>query len=360
MHFGLIMECDYRFGNTLEESFDEAFDYVDAAESKGLDGVWLAERHFAAPRDPLDPMGGGIPSIVSAPMIMASAIAARTERIRIGIAVAVLPLLHPIRMAEEAATVDQISKGRFDFGVGRSGFARAYQGYNIPYEESRERFQESLDVILNAWTHERFSHKGKFFEYDDVCVLPKPYQQPYPPVRIAATTKETFPRTGTQGYHIFVGLRGLDRPDLATNLEEYHRAWKEAGHQGEGDVFLRIPVYVAETDEKARTEPEESTWRSYRRLAENFGRSASDQGTTADEERSERYQRLSQITYEDLLRDRLAYGTPDAVAKQLKAISKELKLSGIIAEANVGGIIPPERVKNSVRLFAEEVVPQLR
>ena len=86
-------------------------------------------------------MGGGIPSIVSAPMIMASAIAARTERIRIGIAVAVLPLLHPIRMAEEAATGDQISKGRFNFGVGRSGFARSYQGYNIPYEESRERFQ---------------------------------------------------------------------------------------------------------------------------------------------------------------------------------------------------------------------------
>jgi alkanesulfonate monooxygenase SsuD/methylene tetrahydromethanopterin reductase-like flavin-dependent oxidoreductase (luciferase family) len=360
MHFGLIMECDYRYGNTLAESFDEAFSVVDAAESGGLDGVWLAERHFAAPRNPLDPMAGGIPSIVSAPLIMASAIAARTEMIRIGCAVAVLPLLHPVRMAEEAATVDQISKGRFDFGVGRSGFARSYQGYNIPYEESRERFQESLDVILNAWTHERFSHKGKFFEYNDVCVLPKPYQQPYPPVRIAATTKETFPRTGAQGYHIFVGLRGLDRPDLAQNLREYQRAWKEAGHEGEGDVFLRIPIYVAETEEKAHSEPEESTWRAYRRLAETFGRSASDSGATPDEERTERYQRLSTITYDDLLRDRLAYGTPGSVAKQLKEITDELQLSGIIAETNVGGLIPLDRVKNSIRLFAEEVVPQLR
>ena len=360
MHFGLIMECDYRYGNTLEESFTEAFDVVDAAESGGLDGVWLAERHFAAPKDPLDPMGGGIPSIVSTPLIMASAIAARTERIRIGCAVAVLPLLHPIRMAEEAATVDQISRGRFDFGVGRSGFARSYQGYNIPYDESRERFQESLDVILNAWTHERFSHKGKFFEYNDVCVLPKPYQKPYPPVRVAATTKETFPRTGTQGYHIFVGLRGLDRPDLAENLREYQRAWKEAGHEGEGDVFLRIPIYVAETEEKARSEPEESTWRAYRRLAETFGNSASDSGATPDEERRERYQRLSTITYDDLLRDRLAYGTPAAVAKQLKEITEELQLSGIIAETNVGGLIPSDRVKNSIDLFAKEVVPQLR
>jgi alkanesulfonate monooxygenase SsuD/methylene tetrahydromethanopterin reductase-like flavin-dependent oxidoreductase (luciferase family) len=91
MHFGLIMECDYRYGNTLQESFDEAFQVVDAAESGGLDGVWLAERHFAAPRDPLDPMGGGIPSIVSAPLIMASAIAARLGMPRIGSAGAELP-----------------------------------------------------------------------------------------------------------------------------------------------------------------------------------------------------------------------------------------------------------------------------
>ena len=360
MHFGLIMECDYRYGNTLEQSFDEAFSVVDAAESGGLDGVWLAERHFAAPRDPQDPMGGGIPSIVSSPLIMASAIAARTERIRIGVAVNVLPLNHPVRMAEEAATVDQISRGRFDFGVGRSGFARSYQGYGIPYEESRERFQESLDVILNAWTHERFSHKGKFFEFNDVCVLPKPYQKPYPPVRVAATTKETFPRTGTQGYHIFVGLRGLDRPDLVKNLQEYQNAWKEAGHAGKGDVFLRVPVYVAETEEKAHSEPEESTWRAYRRLAETFGNSARDRGATPDEERAERYERLSTITYDDLLRDRLAYGTPDSVAKQLKQIIEELDLSGVIAETNVGGLIPLDRVTNSIRLFTQEVVPHLR
>ena len=175
MHIGLIMECDYRYGSTLQDSFEEAFNLVDAAERGELDGVWLAERHFAAPRNPLDDAGAGIPSVVSAPLIWAGAIAARTEHLRIGVAVNVLPLNHPIRMAEEVATVDQVSKGRFDFGVGRSGFARSYEGYGIPYGESRERFQECLDVILAAWSNERFSHQGKYYTFDNVCVLPKPY-----------------------------------------------------------------------------------------------------------------------------------------------------------------------------------------
>ena len=114
MHYGLIMEGDYRYGHSEEEAFDEAFAMVDAAENGGLDGVWLAERHFAAPRGPLDAMGAGIPSVVSVPLIMSAAIAARTDRIRIGAAVNVLPLNHPVRVAEEVATVDQISGGRVD------------------------------------------------------------------------------------------------------------------------------------------------------------------------------------------------------------------------------------------------------
>ena len=360
MHFGLVLECDYRYDSTMEDSFGEAFNLVDAAESGGLDGVWLAERHFAAPRNPLDAEGAGIPSFVSAPLIMASAIAARTKRLRIGVAVNVLPLLHPIRMAEEAATVDQISQGRLEFGVGRSGFPRAYEGYGVPYGESRDRFQESLDVILKAWTSESFSHKGKYFNFEDLCVLPKPYQKPYPPVRIAATTKETFPMTGKDGHNIFVGLRGMNQQDLVVSLKEYRQAWHEEGHAGDGDVILRIPIYVAETAEQAYSEPEESTSRSYRRLAETFAKSASSAGTTASEERTERSQTLSKIGYDELLRDRLAYGTPDAVAARLTELQEELQLSGIIAEMNVGGLIPQEKVRNSLRLFCEQVVPKLR
>jgi alkanesulfonate monooxygenase SsuD/methylene tetrahydromethanopterin reductase-like flavin-dependent oxidoreductase (luciferase family) len=354
------MECDYREGTTQEEAFEEAFALMETAETGGLDGVWLAERHFAAPGGPLDAFGAGIPSIASAPIVLAGAIAARTSRVRIGIAVSVLPLSHPIRLAEEAATVDQISKGRLDFGVGRSGFPRAYAGYAIPYEESRERFQECLEVILKAWTSERFSYEGKYYTYDDVCVLPKPYQKPFPPIRVAATTRETFPQVGQMGYPIFVGLRGFDVPQVAAHLSVYRQAWQEAGHAGHSNVFLRIPVYVAPTMERAYTEPQASTMRSYQRLARQFARTAGAAGTTTSEERLERAERLAQVSYDDLLRDRLAYGSPGMVVEKLQYLRETLGLTGIVIEPNVGGGIPRELVLQSVRLFAQEVVPRLR
>ncbi len=360
MHIGLVMECDYRAGRTQEEAFSEAFSIVDLAEEHGLDGVWLAERHFAGPRRPTDPMGAGIPSIASVPLILASAIAARTKRLRIGTGVSVLPLCHPVRIAEEAATVDQISQGRLDFGVGRSGFPRAYAGYGVAYGESRERFQESLEVILKAWTNEHFSHEGKYFSCTDLSVVPRPYQKPYPPIWVAATTPDTFPMVGQMGFSVVTGLRGFDIPQVTKNLTAYRTAWQDAGHTGKREVFIRIPIYVAETAAQARTEPEESTMRAYRRLAENFAKSAGNVGTTGSEERAERAARLSQVTYDDLLRDRVAYGTPDMVVERLEQLRAELGLTGVIMESNVGGSIPMDRVLNSIRLFAQEVAPKLR
>ena len=360
MHVGLVMECDYRTGVTQEEAFDEAFAMAETADTYGLDGVWLAERHFAAPRRPTDAMGAGIPSVVSVPLVMASAIAGRTKQIRIGTGVSVLPLCHPVRLAEEAATVDQVSRGRLEFGVGRSGFPRSYDGYGIPYGESRSRFQESLDVILKAWTEDRFSHKSEFFNFDELCVLPKPYQKPHPPVRIAATTRDTFPQVGSSGFAVISGLRGFDVNEVADHLETYRQAWQEAGHPGEGEVFLRVPIYVAETDDLGRSEPEESTMRSYQRLGGLFGTSAGQTGTTQSEERQERADRLARVTYDELLQDRLAYGSPDTVVEKLIQLRDRLGLDGIIMEPNVGGGLSQERVLNSVRLYAQEVAPRLR
>ncbi len=358
MHVGLVMECDYRYGESEEAAFDEAFAMAEAAETGGLDGVWLAERHFAAPRSPLDTAGAGIPSVVSAPLILSSAIVARHRRLRVGVAVNVLPLAHPIRVAEEVATIDHISRGRVDFGVGRSGFARAYEGYGIPYAESRERFQECLEVILAAWRNERFSYEGKYYQFNDVCVIPKPYQRPHPPLRIAATTRETFPQVGAAGIPVFVGLRGMDRiRPMRCPLRG--RIGRRPLRSGEGDIYLRIPVYVGETDAQAQADAEESTMRAYRRLAQNFLNSAA-AGATPDEERAERGQRLSAVNYQELLRDRLAYGSPASVTHLLREIADELQLSGIVAEVNVGGGIPKDKVLASVNRFAGEVAPALR
>lgn len=360
MHVGLVMECDYRMGVTQEEAFDEALAMADAADEYGLDGVWLAERHFAAPRRPGDPMGAGIPSVVSVPLVMASAIAGRTKQVRIGTGVSVLPLCHPVRLAEEAATVDQVSHGRLEFGVGRSGFPRSYDGYGIPYAESRARFQETLDVILKAWSEDRFSHEGEFFNFNELCVLPKPFQRPHPPIRIAATTRDTFPSVGASGHNVISGLRGFDVNEVAEHMEMYHQAREESGHEGAGEVFLRVPIYVAETDDEGISDPEESTMRSYRRLGGLFQTSAGAAGTTLSEERRERAERLANVTYEDLLKDRLAYGSPDTVVERLIQLRDRIGLDGIIMEPNVGGGLTVEQVLNSVRLYAQEVAPRLR
>src|SRR5947207_13664909 len=168
--FGVFHEFQRRPGQSEAEAFTTAFEQVDAAERWGLDAIWLAEIHMAPER-----------SVCAAPLTIASAIAARTKNIKIGLGVQVLPLCQPLRLAEEAATVDHISHGRLIFGVGRSGFARTYAHYGVPYAESRERFAETLEIVKRAWTQETFSFEGEHFRFHDVCLVPKPYQKPHPP-----------------------------------------------------------------------------------------------------------------------------------------------------------------------------------
>lgn len=133
------MEFEARQGRTQAESFREGFDLVAAADAWGLDGVWLGEMHFNPAR-----------SVLGAPIVVASAIATWTKGLRVGMAVQVLPLHNPLRIAEEAATVDHSSEGRCDFGIGCSGAPRSYDIYGIPYAESQARFREALDIILEA------------------------------------------------------------------------------------------------------------------------------------------------------------------------------------------------------------------
>src|SRR5438067_7903277 len=239
MHFGIFLE-ERRRGASEAQAFREALELVDAAEAWGLDGVWLGEIHFNPAR-----------SVQSAPIALASFVAARTRRVRVGTAVQILPLGNPLRIAEEVTTLDHLSQGRFDFGIGRSGSPRAYDALGVPYAESQERFFEALEIMLEAWKGERFSYEGKFYRFTDAAVAPRPYRPPHPPLRMAATTPETFPRVAKMGLPIFVGLRGMSIPELAGHLRIYRDAWREAGHPGNGDACLRIPVYAAPTEKAA-------------------------------------------------------------------------------------------------------------
>jgi alkanesulfonate monooxygenase SsuD/methylene tetrahydromethanopterin reductase-like flavin-dependent oxidoreductase (luciferase family) len=349
MEFGMFHEFRCAAGDAHPDTFANAFSEIEAAEQMGLDVIWLGELHMDPAR-----------SVLSSPLTVASAVAARTRRIKIGIAVQVLPLVHPVRIAEEAATVDQISHGRLVFGVGRSGLPRGYDAYGVPYAESHARFPEALALIKRAWTETAFSYEGRFYSCKNVNLSPKPYQRPHPPIRVAASSPDTFATVGALGDAIMVAVRAGSLSDLVPALHTYREAWRAAGHPGRAPVYLRIPVYVAETDTLAREEPEESIMNFYRFLGNRIVASANDTGMRAFERRAERGQGLQNISYDEALRTKLVIGSPARVVDRLHEIREELGLDGILAELNCGGGLPAHRVMNALRLMCEEVLPRFR
>ncbi|PKB66100.1 MAG: hypothetical protein BZY81_08035 [SAR202 cluster bacterium Io17-Chloro-G4] len=342
MNFGMFTDFHVRKGMSQPEAFDESFAQVTEAENMGIDSVWLAEHHFSPDR-----------SVLASPMVLCSAIAARTSRIRIGMAVQVLPLTNPLRVAEEAATVDQISKGRFEFGIGRSGLTKYYQGYNVPYSESRQRFFEALEVIMTAWNNPQFSYHGEFYAYNEVTVVPKPYQEPYPPTRVAVASEDTFSLVGNMGHPIFISAN-TPIPQLRERLLLYRQARQKSGHEGPGEVSMRVPIYVSEDAKKAESEPESSAMHAIRYGAEELSK------TAASSEGAERLRKMASVPYEEILQNRVIFGTPAAVTDRLQEFQETLGITGVVLEVNYGGQIPNGQVVNSVKLLADKVMPNFK
>jgi probable F420-dependent oxidoreductase len=168
-------------------------DYVVEAERLGFHSVFLVEHHFT---------GQGQ---VSASMTLLAYLAAKTSRIRLGTAVVVLPWHNPVLVAEQAATLDLLSGGRFDFGVGKGYRKAEFAGFHIPIEEAGERFDEAMEVIRKAWTSEgRFSHHGTRWRYDDIVVEPEPVQRPHPPIWLAAGSEGSIRRAAREGYNLLL------------------------------------------------------------------------------------------------------------------------------------------------------------
>jgi alkanesulfonate monooxygenase SsuD/methylene tetrahydromethanopterin reductase-like flavin-dependent oxidoreductase (luciferase family) len=326
MEFGIFHEFLSAGTSSQTAAFAQSFAQIEAAERWGLDIVWLAEIHMNPTR-----------SLLSAPLTVASAIAARTHRIRIGTAVQVLPLGHPLRMAEETATIDQISGGRLVFGVGRSAFPRAYDAYGISYRESQDRFAESLEIIRKAWTQPVASHHGHYWNFENFTLVPRPLQEPHPPIRIAASQPDTYGAIGTLGYPLFSALRASPIDALAANVRAYREAWHAAGHAGRGEAYLQVPIYVADTEEKALAEAKDGLMRfaTYR----------------ADLLRGP-------LTYETVLQQKGIIGTPDMVAARIEQLREAAGLDGVSAEINVGSMLTHAQVMNSLRLYCQEVMPR--
>src|SRR5580704_1869596 len=330
MEIGVYHEFHCRPDQTAAAAFEEALGQIEAADRWGLDAIWLAEIHQQPRR-----------SVLAAPLTVAAAIAARTHRIKIGTGVQVLPLCHPLRLAEETATIDQISKGRLLFGVGRSGNPRSYVAYGVPYSESRERFLETLEIVKQAWVQPTFSYEGKYYSFTNASAVPRPYQQPCPPIRVAAASEETFPSLGEAGYPIFVAVRSGSLSGLAPDLAAYREA------------YLRLTLHIADTDRRAQDEAEESIMSGYRTLSTRLENSP-------NRRRAAEAATVRTISYEEVMRDKVIIGSPESVSDRLRQLHEELGLDGILAELNFGALIPPEPMTRSLQLLCEEVMPRLQ
>ena len=346
MEFGLFLEFPRPVDGDHHDAFTQSFRLVQEAEDLGVASVWLAEYHFNMER------------VLASPVMIATAIAAKTSTMRIGTAVYCLPLGHPIRVAEEMATLDHISDGRVELGVGRGTFPNVHEGFNVGFEESRSRFDEFLEVVVAAWTRETFSFEGEHYSCQDLTVTPRPYQEPHPPITVGVTSAESFPIIGAMGYPLIVNpSRVFTLDELAGPMSEYRAAWKEAGHQGDGKLGLRVPIYVNEDAELAYRNPMESAMHSVTRLGERVGSYAGRDGTTGDW--AEQSRRILGMEYDDWLRDKVVYGTPDYVAERLAQLEETLGVDQLIYEVNFGNLMSDELQTESLRLFNKKVLPRL-
>lgn len=344
MHFGMFMEFGFRNGRDDALAFEDGFKLVDAAEAWGLDSAWVAEFHFNPDR-----------SVLSSPIVTASAIAARTKRMRIGTAVYVLPLTNPLRVAEEVATIDQISGGRFEFGIGRSGFRRAYEAYGIDYDESTERLNEAVALLREAFKGERFTFEGKYYQANNALIVPQPVQKPYPPMRIAAASPGTYVSVAEEGSPLFVGLRGDGLTTLKGHIQSYRDAWKKAGHAGNGSVYLRVPIYGAATTSIACEEARDSIVYYFERQSRLMSNTGGNTGNRAQVATA-----LAGLSYDDILADRVAFGSAGYLIDRLTEWQEVLGIDGVLTETNAGGMLTPEQELNSLKILTHEVMPAFK
>lgn len=337
MEFGVFYQIPCGEHQTPAGRYADAMAQVQLADALGYDMAWLAELHFARRF-----------SVMPAPLLMAAALSQTTERIMLGTAVNLLPLHHPLRIAEEVATLDVLSGGRAVFGIGRGSNPNHYRGYGIPIAERNDRFVEGLDLALRAWTEEELDYQGKFYHAAGIRLEPKPIQQPYPPVYIASNGADTFPLVGRLGHSILVTPMIITVPGVSSGLAAYREALAEHGHNPSAvKVVVNVPVYVGETaaSAKAGFAPTVNNYLGTLRGMQNNSRGSS---------------RASQLSYDDIYDELGAVGTPQQVIERLEWFNELYHPQEFMCWFNIGGMLTNAEVGRSMQLFAEEVIPHFR
>ncbi|MBM4440224.1 MAG: LLM class flavin-dependent oxidoreductase [Candidatus Rokubacteria bacterium] len=319
-------------GEHIERAIDEVIAEAQLAESVGFDSCFFGEHH--QDRD------GFLPS----PLIVATAVAARTRTLRVGTSVILLPLYHPIRVAEDAITLDLVAKGRVVLGVGIGYQPADFQAFGVPMEERVARFEESVAILRLAWAGEPFSFKGAHYAFDSVRVTPRPFQAGGPPLWIGANVPPAARRAGRLA-DAFVGTPSTGLATATRLIEIYRHAAGEAGRTPR--VVLMRDAWVAPTHAEAEAVYGPHVMTAYRYYWEN--RIAEFRSLPAD----------TPFTLETLATDRVILGEPETVVREFQ---RWQRVTGAeycllrLRHAHSGGP-PHEEIMKAIRLFGERVLP---
>jgi natural product biosynthesis luciferase-like monooxygenase protein len=345
MRFSLFHLTSFfpQFHTSEQQFYQNLLIETDRAEALGFHSVWFAEHHFHN-------YGGHIPSVP----VLGTAVAQRTKHIRIGSGITLIPLQDPIRVAEEYALLDCLSGGRLEFGIGR-GFQRLeYDAFERNMADSRTLFEEAHDIIIKAWTEEKFSYQGKFRTVRNLQVLPKPVQK-LPPLYVACIfTEESFQWTGRMGYNLMVVPYASPDPTfLASKIQLFRDTRKAHGYKADPEVLAVYHFYCGETAAKAKEEPREAMLRYVNAVADSNQESAySDQ--------YKMYQGLKQafkaFDYNYLYPNRVIFGDPDQCAERIKEILAT-GVTNVSLLANFGGL-EHAKILASLDRFAKYVMPK--
>ena len=356
MKFGIFHIVPWHESRTQQQALQEALEQIELADQLGIDEAWLGEHRFS--RHGL--LSGIFPFL--------GMVAGRTKRIRIGTAVIVLPLHNPILVAEEVAMLDVISGGRFDFGIG-SGYQRQeFEGVGVEMEESRERFYEAVEVMTKAWTEETLNFHGKFTNVDDLWVLPKPIQKPYPPMfQAVSTSPESVDFAARHKIQVIAG----GPTDILGQAPQVIKLWREKmdeyGHPHEHlDPPMSKSIYVAPTMEEAERDPvglEDFSSRILRSL----GSTGHVVGMPTDKNGNlpKGYEAWANRQNDRERRDDPGHaglpplrGTPEVVIERIKQTQAQ-GINHIFGSFGFPGL-PHEKVMRSIQLFATEVMPHFQ
>jgi alkanesulfonate monooxygenase SsuD/methylene tetrahydromethanopterin reductase-like flavin-dependent oxidoreductase (luciferase family) len=345
MKFGLHYQS-FSGSQSPVQWFRDTLEQAVYAEALGFESVWPVEQHFISDL-----------SILSAPLLFLAALAERTKTLRLGIAIILLPLSHPVRVAEEVATLDVLSNGRVEFGIGRGAIPAHFSGFGIPQAESRDRFVEGLEVVLAAWKNQRLSYQGRFFQIDNLMVVPKPVQQPHPPLRVACNSADTFELMGKLGYSIFAAGQVNPYYRIKEFLSVYDEARAASGHppRSRNDFTLLTPFYVGESEGQIRQDMEPSV-RHLLQTASALIESArvAEKVTAHIRELAERSRNL---TYDRMSETMAIFDTPARCIDRLGRLHEDFNMDRTICWFNPGGRVAHERVMRSMELFAAKVMP---